>query len=93
MARHLRQEDRKQADRRQEGADLVDERDRGVVCELAEHRGTEAADAEATPKNTPEIMPKRCGTSSCANTMIDVVVDAMMRPMNTLSTALPTRPA
>src|ERR1700692_2270044 len=25
----------------------------------------------ANPKNTPEIIPKRCGINSCANTMID----------------------
>ena len=42
----------------------------------------------ATPKNTPEIMPKRCGISSCANTMIDDVADERIRPMNTVSTAL-----
>ena len=47
----------------------------------------------ATPKNTPEIMPKRCGISSCANTMIDDVADEMIRPMKTVSTALANRPA
>jgi len=39
----------------------------------------------ATPKNTPEIIPNRCGTSSCANTMIEDVVEERMRPMNTVS--------
>src|SRR6185437_7088948 len=43
---HLRQEHREQPDRRQEGADLIDELDRGVVGELAERRRAETAYAE-----------------------------------------------
>ncbi|GCC42489.1 hypothetical protein chiPu_0026807, partial [Chiloscyllium punctatum] len=44
--RHLRQEHREQADRRQECAELIDEGDRGVVGKLAKHRGAQPADAE-----------------------------------------------
>src|SRR5260370_944947 len=31
----------------------------------------------ANPKNTPEIIPKRCGINSCANTIIEDVADEM----------------
>ena len=37
--------------------------------------------------------PKRCGISSCANTMIDDVADDRIRPMNTVSTAPVNNPA
>ena len=46
----------------------------------------------ATPKNTPEIIPNRCGINSCANTMIDDVADEMIKPINTDSTALANNP-
>ena len=85
---HLRQKNREQPDRRQEGADLIDE----ARCRYGRrHLPSTAAPRppmpNATPKNTPEIIPNRCGISSCANTMIDDVVEDRMRPMNTVSTA------
>src|SRR5258708_6598174 len=46
VSRHLRQEYREQADRRQKGADLIDERNAAMVGDLAQHGGAEAADAE-----------------------------------------------
>lgn len=46
MARHLRQEHREQAERRQEGAEVIDEGDRGAVSEFSEHGSAEPADAE-----------------------------------------------
>ena len=48
MLVQLRQQHRKQAERRQESADLIDEGDRGVIGKLAEHGGAETADALCT---------------------------------------------
>ena len=84
---HLRQEHCEQSDRRQEGADLVDELDRGVVGELTKRGGAQPSDAEGDAEEHSEIMPKRCGTSSCANTMIVDVVEERTRPMTTVSAA------
>ena len=71
---------------------MIDESD-AVVGELASTAAPNPPIPKATPKNTPEIMPKRCGINSCANTMIDDVADDRIRPMNTVSTALPASPA
>src|SRR6516164_11373231 len=46
IARHLGQEYRKQPDRRQERADLIDKGDRCMVGELAEDSGAQATNAE-----------------------------------------------
>ena len=55
--RHLRQEHREQPDRRQEGADLIDESDTGMVRHLAEHGGAKAADDnnDAAPAATRNV--------------------------------------
>src|SRR6516165_11985563 len=45
-SRHLRQEHGEQPDRRKKRTDLVDEADRSVIGELAQHGRAEAADAE-----------------------------------------------
>src|SRR5206468_11600911 len=82
--RHLRQEHRPQPQRRQVRTDLID---------MPSTAAPRPPMPKATPKNTPDIIPKRCGISSCANTMIEDVADERMRPMNTVSTALAARPA
>ena len=46
VSRQLRQEYREQADRRQQRADLINERNAGMVGDLAQHGRAEAADAE-----------------------------------------------
>ena len=58
---------------------MIDEGDAGVIGELAEHGGAKSADAEGDAEEHAEIIPKRCGISSCANTMIEDVADERMR--------------
>ena len=63
----VRQKAREDADRRQERADLVHELDARAIRELTEDgRAASPAIPNAKPKKTPEIMPTRPGTSSCA---------------------------
>ena len=61
------QEDGDEPDRRQEGAEPVDELDRGVGRRVRRTLRRRCADSpKARPKKMPEIMPVRPGTNSCA---------------------------
>ncbi len=46
---------------------------------------------KAKPKNSPETIPTRPGSSSCANTMMAGNAEARMRPMMIVSTAVISR--
>ncbi len=50
---HIRQEDRQQADRRQDRADLIDEGDRCMVGEHPERRRADAAHSEGKAEEEP----------------------------------------
>src|SRR5690606_13252170 len=49
----IRQESGEETQGRQIGADLIDEIDVGEIRELAEHRGTDAAEAEGEAEEEP----------------------------------------
>src|SRR6266480_7929627 len=86
--RQRRQEHREQPDRRQERADLIDERDASVVGDLAEHRGAEPADTERDAEEHSGDHSEAMRHQFLREHDDHEVADEMMNPMNTVSTAL-----